>query len=122
MEVPMPKIILAMFATLEGFVEAPDGKMIGPAWSGDLERCWREANTAGDITLLYGRRAFEQNAHLDSSGAGRKEYLRFPRHGGQDESAAKGGNFKFVADCRMEQLDRAGDALKDHRRTQDGVA
>jgi dihydrofolate reductase len=60
----MPKIILAMFATLDGFVETPDGKMIAPAWSDDLERFWSEANTTGDITLLYGRRAFEQNAAL----------------------------------------------------------
>ncbi len=60
----MSKLILSMFMTLDGFVEGPDGAMIRPDWSDDLEQHWSAPNVAPGSLLLYGRRAFEQNAPL----------------------------------------------------------
>ncbi|MET3667460.1 dihydrofolate reductase family protein [Caulobacter sp. 1776] len=60
----MSKLILSMFMTLDGFVEAPGGGLIRPDWSEDMERNWSTPNVAPDSLLLYGRRAFEQNAPL----------------------------------------------------------
>lgn len=60
----MSKLILSMFMTVDGFVEAPNGTMIRPDWSDDMERNWSEPNVAPGSLLLYGRRAFEQNAAL----------------------------------------------------------
>lgn len=60
----MPRLILSMFLTLDGFVESPAGQLIRPDWSDDLERHWSAPNVAPGSLLLYGRRAFEQNAAL----------------------------------------------------------
>jgi dihydrofolate reductase len=60
----MSRLVLSMFLTLDGFVEAPDGSMIRPDWSDDLEQHWSAPNVAEGSVLLYGRRAFEQNAPL----------------------------------------------------------
>jgi len=60
----MSRLVLSMFLTLDGFVEAPDGSMIRPDWSDDLEQHWSAPNVAQGSLLLYGRRAFEQNAPL----------------------------------------------------------
>jgi len=58
------RLILSMFLTLDGFVESPAGDLIRPDWSDDLERHWSAPNIAPGSLLLYGRRAFEQNAPL----------------------------------------------------------
>ena len=60
----MGKIILAMFATLDGFVEDAEGTMVRPEWSNDLEEFWSAPNIDAQCTLLYGARAFEQNAAI----------------------------------------------------------
>ena len=60
----MSRLILSMFLTLDGFVERPDGVLIRPDWSDDLEQHWSRPNIAPGSLLLYGRRAFEQNAPL----------------------------------------------------------
>ena len=60
----MSRLVLSMFLTLDGFVEGPDGSMIRPDWSDDLEQHWSAPNVAQGSLLLYGRRAFEQNAPL----------------------------------------------------------
>ena len=60
----MTKLILSMFMTLDGFVKAPNGDLIRPDWSDDMEQNWSAPNIAPDSLLLYGRRAFEENAPL----------------------------------------------------------
>lgn len=60
----MSKLILSMFMTLDGFVESPDGALIRPDWSDDMEQNWSAPNVQPGSLLLYGRRAFEQNAAL----------------------------------------------------------
>lgn len=60
----MSRLVLSMFLTVDGFIEGPDGAMIRPDWSDDLEQHWSAPNMAPGSLLLYGRRAFEQNAPL----------------------------------------------------------
>lgn len=60
----MSRLILSMFLTLDGFVQSPKGELIRPDWSGDLERHWSAPNIAPGSLLLYGRKAFEENAPL----------------------------------------------------------
>jgi len=60
----MSKLILSMFMTLDGFVEGTDGALIQPDWSDDMEQHWSAPNVEPGSLLLYGRRAFEQNAPL----------------------------------------------------------
>jgi dihydrofolate reductase len=58
----MGSLTLAMFMTLDGFTETPEGEMIGPEWSDDLRTKWGEVNAAQGQMLLYGRTSFEFNA------------------------------------------------------------
>jgi dihydrofolate reductase len=60
----MTKLILSMFMTLDGFVKGPNGDMIRPDWSDDMQQNWSAPNIAADSLLLYGRAAFEENATL----------------------------------------------------------
>jgi dihydrofolate reductase len=60
----MTKLILSMFMTLDGFVKTPNGDLIRPDWSDDMEQNWSAPNIAPDSLILYGRRAFEENAPL----------------------------------------------------------
>jgi dihydrofolate reductase len=60
----MSRLILSMFLTLDGFVQAPSGELIRPDWSDDMEQHWSAPNIAPGSLLLYGRRAFEENARL----------------------------------------------------------
>jgi dihydrofolate reductase len=60
----MSRIILSMFMSIDGYVENPDGSMIRPEWSDDLEQHWSRPNVTPGSLLLYGRRALEQNAPL----------------------------------------------------------
>lgn len=60
----MGKLTVAMFMTLDGLTETPDGAMIAPAWSGDLEKYWSGVNAREGQMLLYGRKAFEFNAEF----------------------------------------------------------
>ncbi len=58
----MGTLTAAMFMTVDGFTEKPDGTLISPAWSDDLQVHWSGANAHEGQLLLYGRRAFEINA------------------------------------------------------------
>ena len=60
----MSRMILSMFMSIDGYVEYPDGSLIRPEWSDDLEQHWSRPNVMPGSLLLYGRRAFEQNAPL----------------------------------------------------------
>src|SRR6476660_661457 len=58
----MSKVILAMFMSLDGFIEGPNGEFIPPDWSVDLQCYWADDNTDAAGTLLYGRVNFQFNA------------------------------------------------------------
>ncbi len=55
----MRKVMLAMFMSLDGYIEGPGGALVPPAWSNDLERHWSGANLAMAGAVLYGRRCYE---------------------------------------------------------------
>ena len=57
----MTKLVLAMFISLDGYIEGPGGEFIPPAWSGDLEQHWSGDNLARAGRLLYGRANFVFN-------------------------------------------------------------
>jgi dihydrofolate reductase len=58
----MGKVVLAMFISLDGFIEAigEDGKrrLIPPAYSADVDRYWIKPNTSGAV-MMYGRVCYE---------------------------------------------------------------
>jgi dihydrofolate reductase len=58
----MGSLTLAMFMTLDGFTETPEGEMIGPEWSDDLRTHWAAVNAREGQMLLYGRTSFEFNS------------------------------------------------------------
>lgn len=58
----MGTLTVAMFMTLDGFTETPDGELIAPDWSDEMQRYWSDANAHEGQLLLYGRTAFEFNA------------------------------------------------------------
>lgn len=55
---PMRKVVLAMFVSLDGFIEGPGKQMVPPAYSADLDRYWIKPNTDAG-TILYGRVCYE---------------------------------------------------------------
>jgi dihydrofolate reductase len=58
----MPKVILAMFMSLDGFIEGPQGEFVPPDWSDELQRYWADDNVDAAGMLLYGRVNFQFNA------------------------------------------------------------
>ncbi len=54
----MAKLVLAMFTSIDGYIEGPDGALVPPAWSGDLERHWVDYNLGRAGHLIYGRTNF----------------------------------------------------------------
>jgi dihydrofolate reductase len=57
----MAKLLLAMFISLDGYIEGPGGQLIGPTWSNDLDVYWSLANLNRTSRILYGRVNFEFN-------------------------------------------------------------
>jgi dihydrofolate reductase len=57
----MTKLVLAMFMSLDGYIEGPGGEFIPPAWSGDMEQHWSGDNLGRAGRLLYGRKNFVFN-------------------------------------------------------------
>ena len=57
----MAKLVLAMFTSLDGYIERPNGEFVPPAWSGDLETHWSGYGLARAGHLLYGRTNFVFN-------------------------------------------------------------
>lgn len=58
----MRKVILAMFMSLDGFIEAPNHEFVPPDWSDDLMRYWVDPNVESIGTILYGRVCYLMNA------------------------------------------------------------
>ena len=58
----MRKVVLAMFMSLDGFIEGPNHEFVPPDWSDDLMRFWVEPNVESVGTILYGRVCYLMNA------------------------------------------------------------
>src|SRR5579883_2812045 len=56
----MGDLVLAMFVSLDGYVEGPNG-FAPPPWSEEVARDWSEVNLARAAHLVYGRVNFEFN-------------------------------------------------------------
>lgn len=54
----MAKLVLAMFISLDGYIEGPGGEFVPPAWSDDLSTHWSGYGLARAGHLLYGRTNF----------------------------------------------------------------
>lgn len=54
----MAKLVLAMFTSLDGYIERPNGEFVPPAWSNDLSTHWSGYGLAHAGHLLYGRTNF----------------------------------------------------------------
>jgi dihydrofolate reductase len=54
----MAKLVLSMFLSLDGYIEAPGGEFVPPRWSDDLERHWSGYALERAGHLLYGRANF----------------------------------------------------------------
>jgi dihydrofolate reductase len=54
----MAKLVLAMFMSLDGYIERPNGEFAPPAWSDDLSTHWSGYGLAHARHLLYGRTNF----------------------------------------------------------------
>jgi dihydrofolate reductase len=55
----MSKVVLAMFISLDGFIEGPNKQLVPPPYSADVDRYWVKANTERAGIVLYGRVAYE---------------------------------------------------------------
>jgi dihydrofolate reductase len=51
----MRKVVLAMFVSLDGFIEGANKQLVPPAYSADLDRMWIKDNIEGAGVLMYGR-------------------------------------------------------------------
>jgi dihydrofolate reductase len=55
------KLVLAIFTSIDGYIEKPGGVFAGPSWSADVERHWSARSLAEAAHLLYGRVNFAFN-------------------------------------------------------------
>ncbi|HEX4298579.1 MAG TPA: dihydrofolate reductase family protein [Devosia sp.] len=55
----MRNVVLAMFMSLDGYTEAPNGEMVPPPFSADLKTKWIDRNLSRADLLMYGRVAYE---------------------------------------------------------------
>ncbi len=69
----MRKVALAMFISLDGFIEGPNRELVPPAYSADLDRYWIKANSAEADLMMYGRVCYEGMAQFWTSSSAPKE-------------------------------------------------
>lgn len=55
----MRNVVLAMFTSLDGYIEGPGKQLVPPPYSPDLETHWIERNMERAGTMMYGRVAYE---------------------------------------------------------------
>lgn len=55
----MRKIVLAMYMSLDGYIEGPNREFTAPAFSPDLKTKWIDRNIGRASTMMYGRTAYE---------------------------------------------------------------
>jgi dihydrofolate reductase len=58
MEGAMPKLVLSMFTSLDGYIEGPGGEFVPPPWSDDVEQHWSGYALERAAHLIYGRTNF----------------------------------------------------------------
>ena len=51
----MAKLVLAMFTSLDGYIEGPGGTFVPPAWSDDMQHKWVDPSLERAGHLVYGR-------------------------------------------------------------------
>lgn len=69
----MRNVVLAMFTSLDGYIEGPGRKMVPPPYSADLQRYWIDRNMERAGTMAYGRVAYEMMAAYWTSPAAQDE-------------------------------------------------
>jgi dihydrofolate reductase len=57
----MKQLVLAMFTSVDGYIEGPNGEFVPPPWSPEVAAAWAEHNLAHAGHLIYGRVCFEFN-------------------------------------------------------------
>lgn len=72
----MKNLVLAMFMSLDGYIEGPDRKLVPPPWSAEVAKEWVKHNLDNAGHLIYGRVNFEFN----------KGYWTSPAAAGQPET------------------------------------
>src|SRR5580698_8373865 len=65
----MANLVLAMFVSLDGYMEGPGGNLINPPWSGAVVQEWVKHNLGNAAHLFYGRVNFEFNKNYWTSPA-----------------------------------------------------
>lgn len=66
----MKKLVLAMFTSIDGYIEGPNGELVPPPWSAEVGQAWVDHNLAHAGHLIYGRVNFEFNkGHWTSQAA-----------------------------------------------------
>jgi dihydrofolate reductase len=69
----MSKLVLAMFMSLDGYIEGPDGKIVPPPWSNEVAERWATHNLENAGHLLYGRVNFQFNRDYWTSPAASRQ-------------------------------------------------
>ena len=69
----MSNLVLAMFVSLDGYIEGPHGKIVPPPWSAEVQDKWADHNLANAGHLLYGRVNFQFNKNYWTSPAAAKQ-------------------------------------------------
>jgi dihydrofolate reductase len=57
----MKNLVLAIFLSLDGYIEGPGGEFVAPPWSAEVAERWADHNLANAGHLIYGRVNFEFN-------------------------------------------------------------
>jgi dihydrofolate reductase len=57
----MPKLVLSMFTSLDGYIEGPGGEFVPPPWSDEVEQHWSVYALERAAHLIYGRTNFQFN-------------------------------------------------------------
>jgi len=55
----MRTVVLAMFTSLDGYINGPGGAFVGPPFSPDLKRHWIDRNMERADLMMYGRVCYE---------------------------------------------------------------
>lgn len=65
----MRHVVLAMFMSLDGYIEGPGKRLVPPPYSSDLQKHWIDRNMERAGTMMYGRVAYEGMAKYWTSAA-----------------------------------------------------
>ena len=69
----MKNLVLAMFLSLDGYIEGPNGEFVPPPWSDEVGKLWSEKNTMSAGHLIYGRVNFVFNKGFWTSPAAQSQ-------------------------------------------------